>query len=56
MIRLIRRLGVAAAAVALGAAYTGSASAMPIFAKAYGIKCSVCHTIVPGLNAYGRYV
>ncbi|MGR4064580.1 MAG: hypothetical protein ACLQPV_03955 [Vulcanimicrobiaceae bacterium] len=32
------------------------ASAMPIFAQAYGIKCSVCHTIVPALNAYGRYV
>jgi len=33
-----------------------NASAMPIFAKAYGVQCSVCHTLVPALNAYGRYV
>ncbi len=33
-----------------------SVNAMPVFAKAYGIKCSVCHTVVPTLNAYGRYV
>jgi len=32
------------------------ASSMPPFAQAYGIKCSVCHTAVPALNAYGRYV
>ena len=31
-------------------------SAMPIFAQAYGVKCSVCHTLVPQLNAYGRFV
>jgi hypothetical protein len=30
--------------------------AMPTFAQAYGMKCSVCHTMVPLLNAYGRYV
>ena len=30
--------------------------AMPTFAQAYGIKCSVCHTMVPLLNSYGRYV
>jgi hypothetical protein len=29
---------------------------MPVFAQAYGIKCSVCHTQVPALNTYGRYV
>lgn len=29
---------------------------MPPFAQAYGIDCSVCHTQVPGLNAYGRFV
>lgn len=29
---------------------------MPIFAKAYGEECSTCHTLVPGLNSYGRYV
>jgi hypothetical protein len=30
--------------------------AMPPFAQAYGVKCSVCHTQVPALNSYGRYV
>jgi hypothetical protein len=30
-----------------------SASATPIFAQRYGFKCSVCHTVVPELNAYG---
>lgn len=29
---------------------------MPPFAQAYGVKCSVCHTQVPALNSYGRYV
>jgi hypothetical protein len=29
---------------------------MPPFAQAYGVSCSLCHTQVPGLNAYGRYV
>ncbi len=33
-----------------------NAAAMPMFAKAYGVKCSVCHVTVPALNAYGRYV
>ena len=32
------------------------AQAMPPFAQAYGVSCSLCHTQVPGLNAYGRYV
>jgi hypothetical protein len=30
--------------------------AMPVFAQAYGINCEVCHSSVPALNAYGRYV
>jgi hypothetical protein len=46
--------------LSLGAAFaagTGmTAQAMPIFAKAYGVQCSTCHTVVPALNAYGRYV
>jgi hypothetical protein len=29
---------------------------MPPFAQAYGVKCNVCHTQVPALNTYGRYV
>lgn len=31
-------------------------AAMPPFAQAYGMDCQVCHTVVPALNAYGRYV
>lgn len=31
-------------------------AAMPPFAEAYGMDCQVCHTVVPALNAYGRYV
>ena len=31
-------------------------SAMPEFAQATGLQCSACHTLVPLLNAYGRYV
>jgi hypothetical protein len=30
--------------------------AMPEFAEATGLKCSACHTVVPLLNAFGRYV
>jgi len=30
--------------------------AMPPFAQAYGLQCSSCHTAVPLLNAYGRYI
>jgi hypothetical protein len=30
--------------------------AMPQFAEATGLQCSACHTMVPLLNAYGRYV
>ncbi len=33
-----------------------AAYAMPPFAQAYGVKCSLCHTQVPTLNSYGRYV
>lgn len=33
-----------------------AASALPTFAQAYQVDCSVCHSFVPALNAYGRYV
>jgi hypothetical protein len=57
----VKRALAAAAAVVLGAAaLTVSVQtpdeAMPIFAQAYGVDCSMCHTAVPALNAYGRYV
>lgn len=32
------------------------AQALPTFAKAYGVPCSVCHTVPPQLNSYGRYI
>jgi hypothetical protein len=33
-----------------------AASALPTFAQAYGVDCSTCHTMVPALNAYGRFI
>lgn len=45
-----------AAVAVLVLAGGAKAQAMPVFAKAYGVKCSTCHTVVPALNAYGRYV
>ncbi len=33
-----------------------ASEAMPQFAQATGLKCSACHTMVPLLNAYGRYI
>ncbi|MBV8244678.1 MAG: hypothetical protein JOZ38_02025 [Candidatus Eremiobacteraeota bacterium] len=47
---------IALAIAAMTVLARGAASAMPIFAQAYGLKCSVCHTQVPALNDYGRYV
>lgn len=48
-------IAIATFAVATLAA-AASAPAMPPFAQAYGVSCSTCHTQVPALNAYGRYV
>jgi hypothetical protein len=31
-------------------------SATPVFAQAYGLNCTACHTQMPELNAFGRYV
>lgn len=43
-------------AIGLVAGEPSPAVAMPPFAQAYGVKCSLCHTQVPALNTYGRYV
>ncbi|TAM58922.1 hypothetical protein EPN52_09815 [bacterium] len=55
-----RVLPVAAVAVGVGLVLTGihakPSQAMPPFAQAYGVSCDTCHTMVPALNAYGRYV
>ncbi|HLI96881.1 MAG TPA: hypothetical protein VKT72_12440 [Candidatus Baltobacteraceae bacterium] len=54
---MITRFTAMAAAAAAFALFAGAqAQAMPTFAKAYGVSCSTCHTMVPALNAYGRYV
>ena len=45
--------------VACAAGMIGSskpAQSMPNFGQAYGVQCSECHTQIPALNAYGRYV
>jgi hypothetical protein len=42
--------------VLAAAAFTRHAVAMPNFAQAYASQCSLCHTQVPALNAYGRYI
>jgi hypothetical protein len=50
----VRLLPMLAAAAFVAAA--SPAAAMPNFAQAYGLDCKACHTEVPALNAYGRYV
>lgn len=44
------------AAAALAPPDAMKVAAMPVFAQAYGLDCKACHTEVPSLNAYGRYV
>ena len=58
----IRLLPALITALALGVLVPGMFArpkplqAMPTFAQAYGVQCNTCHTQVPLLNAYGRYV
>ena len=53
----MKRLFLIAIAFAmLHAASRGRADAMPPFAQAYAANCTLCHTQVPALNSYGRYV
>jgi len=53
----MNRIAIAVAALTTALTMTGlAARAMPPFAQAYGVSCSTCHTQVPALNAYGRYV
>lgn len=57
-----RRLPLVIAVATLGLLATSMfyapkmSSAMPEFAQATGLQCSACHTMVPLLNSYGRYV
>ncbi len=42
------------AAPTYAAAYATYASAIPAFARKYGLRCSACHTAWPELNAFGQ--
>src|SRR5579872_689255 len=57
---LRKRYTIAAILAAAGILFIPSLArqtdAMPTFAQAYGLDCKVCHSEVPSLNAYGRYV
>lgn len=45
-----------AAVVVLTVGSLERAYAMPPFAQANAVDCSACHTMVPALNSYGRYI
>ena len=42
------------ALVILVVASSDRAGAVPIFAQRYGFRCTVCHTVIPQLNAFGE--
>lgn len=46
-----------ASAIVLATLCTGTqrAAAIPIFAQRYHLQCGACHSVLPELNAYGRY-
>ncbi len=46
--------GTGTAAPTYAAAYATYASAIPAFARKYGLRCSACHTAWPELNAFGQ--
>jgi hypothetical protein len=56
MTRTARLAGAFSLAAAVLVLSRAPAAAMPNFAQAYGVDCSQCHTTVPTLNAYGRFV
>ncbi|HTX60362.1 MAG TPA: hypothetical protein VMH02_11910, partial [Verrucomicrobiae bacterium] len=56
MHRCVREFSIAIVFGIAIAAMAAPAEAMPVFAQAYGVKCNVCHTQVPALNTYGRYI
>lgn len=55
-IALLVTAGAALIAWALLGPSRPPAGALPTFAQAYHVDCNACHTMVPALNAYGRYV
>ena len=56
LMKALRWLAGATLCALLLIAWRTPSLAMPNFAQAYGVPCSTCHTAVPTLNAYGRYV
>ncbi|MGC1379588.1 MAG: hypothetical protein WA814_01050 [Candidatus Baltobacteraceae bacterium] len=46
---------VAAIAAALFMLASAPASAIPIFAQRYHLRCGQCHSVLPELNAFGNY-
>jgi|GEM_PF-6543162 len=59
---MLKRLGgaIATATVVASALVLGAgrerAMATPVFAQAYGLSCTACHTQMPVLNSFGRYI
>ena len=47
-------LGAALALAGAAAFVPRPAQAIPIFAQRYGFQCSVCHSVLPELNAFGN--
>ncbi len=54
----MRRSSLSVVAACLGLLVASApASAVPIFANGQGgVACSLCHSVIPQLNSYGRYV
>jgi hypothetical protein len=52
---LYSKLAAAIAAALLALACAAPAQAIPIFAQRYHLRCTQCHSVLPELNAFGRY-
>jgi hypothetical protein len=52
---LYSKLTGAIAAALLALACAAPAQAIPIFAQRYHLRCTQCHSVLPELNAFGRY-
>jgi hypothetical protein len=53
--RLARSFVAAAALIAALTTVRTPSEAMPIFAQRYHLKCTICHSVLPVLNAFGNY-
>jgi len=55
LIQLIRRPNISAlVALICLLSFSGGASAIPAFARQYGISCATCHAAFPRLNSFGK--